>query len=367
MSDEKIKQSEHSCCDVPALGETSICKECGNKGITVKEITLKSLVKESKLEGIKNFTGFYFCQTPPCNVVYFNNEQNVYLHKEDVRVRVGIKENEDPIPVCYCFGWTQGRIFNQIKEQGYSTAVQEITAKVKAKECSCEINNPSGKCCLGEVSKVVKRGIELYGKNQKEKLKRSKLRELPIVGAIISGIVASACCIGPVVLSVLGVSGAGLFSKFESYRSYFIGVTVVLLGAAFYLTYRNKEVICEDGTCKIKSAGRWNKIALWCATMLVAFFLAFPYLKPYFALSDSSFVSTQAVRNITEVIIPVGGMTCSGCEFNIENAVKKLDGIIQVKADHQKGEVYIKFEKEKVIVEKILEAINNTGYKATKP
>lgn len=164
MSDKELNRSEHSCCGIPTGAETSICRDCGNKGKSVREITLKSLVKESKLESIKNFTGFYFCETPSCKVVYFNNEQNVHLNKEDVKVRVGIKEKEPPIPVCYCFGWTQEKIFNQIKEIGYSTAVKEITARVKAKECACEIKNPSGRCCLGEVNKVVKRGMELYGK-----------------------------------------------------------------------------------------------------------------------------------------------------------------------------------------------------------
>lgn len=147
-------------------GETPICRECKNKGNSVKETTLRSLIKGPKLEGIKNSAGFYFCETPACRVVYFNNEQNLYLHKEDVKVRVGIKETEEPLPVCYCFGWRQEKFFNQIREQGYSTIVQEIAAKVKAKECSCEINNPTGRCCLDEANKTVKRGMELYGKKE---------------------------------------------------------------------------------------------------------------------------------------------------------------------------------------------------------
>lgn len=161
-----MNQSEHSCCDGVSVN-TSICKECGNKGNSVQEITLKSLVKEPKLEVIDHLDGFYYCETPSCMVVYFDNEQRVYLHKEDVKVRVGIKETESPIPVCYCFGWTQERIFEQIEQQGNNTAVQEISAKVKAGECECEIKNPSGRCCLGYVNKMVKKGLELYGKNKR--------------------------------------------------------------------------------------------------------------------------------------------------------------------------------------------------------
>ncbi len=188
-------------------------------------------------------------------------------------------------------------------------------------------------------------------------------RKIPIFGAIISAIVASICCIGPVILAVLSVGGAGLFSKFGSFRPYFIGITIFLLGWAFYLTYRKREVICEDGTCKIKGASRWNKIALWGATLLVALLLAFPYLK----LSNTNPIGNAIESEIVEITIPVYGMTCSGCEYNVESAVKKLDGIIKVKADYQKGEVYIKFEKDKVTVDKIVEAINKAGYRATKP
>ncbi|WP_202319171.1 putative iron-sulfur cluster-binding metallochaperone [Archaeoglobus neptunius] len=162
-----MNQRNHSCCDVPAGVHFSICRECGNRGKPVKEITLKNIVKEARLKAVNGLDGFYFCETSTCKVVYFNNEKNTYLRKEDVKVRVGIKETEDPIPVCYCFGWTQDRIFNQIKQLGYSTAIQEISAKVKMGECACEIKNPSGRCCLGEVSRVVRRGMKLYGNNKK--------------------------------------------------------------------------------------------------------------------------------------------------------------------------------------------------------
>lgn len=159
-----MNQSEHSCCENSADKGFSVCKECCNIGKSIKEITIRSFVKESKLEAIKNPDGFYFCETSTCQCVYFNNVQQIYLHKEDIKVSVGIKETEGSIPVCYCFNWTKDRIFDQIKQQEYSTVIQEITTKVKAGECSCEIKNPSGKCCLGEVNKMIKNGMELYSK-----------------------------------------------------------------------------------------------------------------------------------------------------------------------------------------------------------
>lgn len=75
------------CCEIDDTKDsTAICKECGSSGKRVLEITLRSLVKEPVLIAIENPDRFYFCETPTCGVVYFNNEQQVYLHKEDIKV-----------------------------------------------------------------------------------------------------------------------------------------------------------------------------------------------------------------------------------------------------------------------------------------
>ncbi len=105
-----------------------------------------------------------------------------------------------------------------------------------------------------------------------------KLTSLPIFGSLILAIIAHICCIGPVVLAVLGVGGAGLFSKFANLRPSLMGMTGVFLSLAFYLTYRKRKIKCDDGTCKILRAPKWNKIALWVATILVVLFMAFPHL-----------------------------------------------------------------------------------------
>ncbi len=194
--------------------------------------------------------------------------------------------------------------------------------------------------------------------------KNNKKMNLPIFGSLVSAILASICCIGPIVLAVLGVGGAGLFSKFANLRPYLIGITVVFLGLAFYFTYRKRKVKCEDGTCKIRRAPKWNKIALWVVTILVVFFLAFPYLVS--GLNTNS-ANNQMNGEISEVTITVEGMTCSGCEFNVESAIKKLNGILKVKADYKKGEVNVKFEKGKANVNDMMKAINKAGYKAIEP
>ncbi len=190
--------------------------------------------------------------------------------------------------------------------------------------------------------------------------RNKKLTNLPILGSLVLAIMAHMCCIAPIVMALLGVGGGGLFSKFANFRPYLMGMTGFFLGLAYYLTYKRRKVRCDDGTCKIRSVPRWNKISLWAATILVIFFLAFPHLVGSLNIGSRN---DPMKGEVSEITITVKGMTGSGGELNIENAIKKLDGIIMVKAYHKKGKVDIKFEKGKVNINHIVEAINKSGYK----
>lgn len=60
--------------------------------------------------------------------------------------------------------------------------------------------------------------------------------------------------------------------------------------------------------------------------------------------------------------ILVNGMTCSGCEFRIENKLKKIPGVIHVKADYAKSNVDVEFDRDILNIDKINEAIASIGY-----
>lgn len=75
----------------------------------------------------------------------------------------------------------------------------------------------------------------------------------------------------------------------------------------------------------------------------------------------------EMVEGTAKVVIPTEGMTCGGCSSAVKTAVKKLDGVIEVEVDHEKGSTMVVYKKDKVTVKKIVEAINKTGFKATEP
>jgi len=156
------------CCSTQSPAETTLaetakagtntCPECGQPGKSAETKTLKHTVQPWHLERV-NKPGFLFCRSANCEVVYFHPDGDC-LRKPDVRVRVGLKETEDPVPICYCFGFTEAMVVEEIRDTGKCTIPLRITAEVKAGNCACEIRNPQGSCCLGNVQAAVKRVIK---------------------------------------------------------------------------------------------------------------------------------------------------------------------------------------------------------------
>lgn len=149
---------EESCCELhpPTTCGPAACPACGQLGKPVKRLTLEALLKSDRRPRIPAQEEFCFCRTPTCDVVYFRHGEALF-RKEDLSVKVGLKEPQDPTaPVCYCFGWTPENIRAEITATGNSTVVDQIKTQVKAGHCRCEVTNPQGSCCLGNVSAVVR-------------------------------------------------------------------------------------------------------------------------------------------------------------------------------------------------------------------
>ncbi|GAB4407287.1 MAG: hypothetical protein Fur0044_00080 [Anaerolineae bacterium] len=62
--------------------------------------------------------------------------------------------------VCYCFRHSPATIRAEWLATDSSTVIEEINNGIKAGQCACEIRNPQGSCCLGNVGSVVKRDTQ---------------------------------------------------------------------------------------------------------------------------------------------------------------------------------------------------------------
>ena len=95
------------------------------------------------------------------------------------------------------------------------------------------------------------------------------------IGAALAALAASACCVSPLVVSVLGVGGAVAAAGLAPYRPYLLAVSVGLIGVGFWLSYRRPRA---TGAACSTSAGRWVRPVLWGAAALTLFAFAVPYL-----------------------------------------------------------------------------------------
>jgi mercuric ion transport protein len=93
------------------------------------------------------------------------------------------------------------------------------------------------------------------------------------VGGVAGAILASSCCILPLALVTLGVSGAWIasFTALEPYKPVFIAIAAVFIGLGFWQVYFRPKPACEDGSyCARPQSTLITQVALWLAAALVA-------------------------------------------------------------------------------------------------
>jgi len=143
----------NNCCTPQPKGKV-LCPTCHEKAKGVLGKTLHALLTDRAKAKLSCTDGFYYCKTASCKSIYFRDEE--VLTQEDIAVIVGLKEGASPATVCYCFEWTKEKIKTEIIENKESIALADIKAKMENPGCSCEVLNPSGGCCLGDVTKAIK-------------------------------------------------------------------------------------------------------------------------------------------------------------------------------------------------------------------
>ena len=147
------------CCttkeQVSEINGSELCPYCNSKGKKVKIITLKSMLKPMILSTLNANLPHYFCSTKDCSVVYFDSGKKTYLISE-IKVSVHQKDNSSDVQVCYCFDWTKEKIKEYVEKGLTPNPVEHIRENIKENRCGCEINNPQGSCCLGNVTNYIK-------------------------------------------------------------------------------------------------------------------------------------------------------------------------------------------------------------------
>lgn len=209
-----------------------------------------------------------------------------------------------------------------------------------------------------------------------------------IGGAVSAGLLASLCCIGPLLFVLFGVGAFGAAATFESARPFLLIASVLLLGIAFYSTYfRRAEGCAPEEVCATKPINKAGRLGLWIASVAVLMFAMVPYFAGPLAarIAEKKPPSEPAHEQTTQEeccasrvpgagadVLPeagmsletfkVEGMTCVSCETTIKLALEQTPGVHGAQVSYDRGEAIVKYDPKLTSHDKVRDAINSTGY-----
>ena len=196
-------------------------------------------------------------------------------------------------------------------------------------------------------------------------MENSKKSKGVVATSIFAAIGASLCCITPVLALVAGSTGAAAtFSWMEPFRPFLIGITVLVLGFAWY--QKLKPVKMEDDcACEVEPGKKpfmQTKTFLGIITIFAAAMLSFPSYAHIFYPDNESTVVLTEVSNIQKVHFNIEGMTCQGCAEHIKHAVSENQGIVQVESSYENGDATVEYDASVLSLDSLTASINATGY-----
>src|SRR5712691_9292407 len=130
--------------------------------------------------------------------------------------------------------------------------------------------------------------------------------------SLAAAVLASACCIGPLVLAAFGVSTLGVAAAFEQVRPLLLGITGLLLGGGFYFTYFRKPVCAPGEACAVQTPKlpQFNRGVLWLVTGVVIAVAFFPAYAGWLLAGSSQAVVAESKDGSSTVVLHIEGMTC---------------------------------------------------------
>lgn len=177
-----------------------------------------------------------------------------------------------------------------------------------------------------------------------------------MVGAVAAALAASACCIIPMALAVVGVSGAGFGSVFAPYRALFLVGTAIALGVGFWMAYRPTKDECG---CEAPRRRRGARVTLWITTVLAIGLAVYPLLLN----GNASAGETNAAAAAT-LRLKITGMDCPECTDTIAKRVKKVPGVVSVSIDYKSGIAIVRHDDREGLSNASIAAVKAAGFRA---
>ena len=186
--------------------------------------------------------------------------------------------------------------------------------------------------------------------------KKNRRVALPMVGAVTAAIAASACCLIPAALTVVGVSGVGFAAGLAPYRPYLLIATGVALAIGFWFAYRRQT---DDCGCEAPRSRRGARVGLWITTLLAVVLAAYPLLRSGSATAGSGEAQAKATLRLKVI-----GMDCKECTSTIANRIKKVEGVVSVTVDFESGNAVVRYDGRDGMANAAIKAVEDAGYRA---
>jgi mercuric ion transport protein len=192
-----------------------------------------------------------------------------------------------------------------------------------------------------------------------------RARNLSLGGAVLASLAAASCCVGPLLLAVLGLGGASALAVLSDYRPAILGVTTVLLGAGFYLTYAKPRKDREGETCGCdRPRHPPSRLGLWLATVMVVALVALPTA---IGATASTTPPNRSSATTESAVIAVRGADCAACAAGMKRALASVGGLHDLRLDFERERLEVEFEPAPGRLEAYVGALNELGYEATLP
>jgi mercuric ion transport protein len=181
---------------------------------------------------------------------------------------------------------------------------------------------------------------------------------------ILSAILASTCCVGPLLLVAIGLGSGAVFVGRYHWFFLIAGMAVLTWAWAKYL--REKTVYdCEH---KPMGGRRSGMLTLLFTTVLVLGFAGLNISRYVFASAPvPAQTQAQLANGLKRIVVSVEALSCVTCEIPVRHALRRIDGVKAAYVSAATKTATVDYEPSKTNPEQLVAAINSTGYRVSLP
>ena len=180
------------------------------------------------------------------------------------------------------------------------------------------------------------------------------------VRGALGGFISSACCLGSLVLLLIGAGNFALAASMGAYRTYFIlaGVAFVLLSIANHLRKKAKQCACSYSQL-VRSESKFIATTLLTFTAIfgVVNFAIIPYVTAEVSEKDTVKAEFSQPSELRELRLRVYGMSCESCAEAIEKSLMQVNGIVKADVSYAEGTAVVVYNPSIISQSRVVESV----------